>query len=121
MNEEFSEEELRKKLDEKTFQVMREKDTEPAFSSNLLNNKEDGEYFCKVCGSELFSSKEKLDSGTGWPSFLRAKNEKLELKEDNSFGMKRTEVICKKCKSHLGHVFDEPTRAESGIVLMGCA
>jgi len=85
--------------------VMKKKGTEPAFSGKLLHNKKKGTYHCGECGNLLFSSKDKFDSGTGWPSFSEAKG--IETKPDNKFFMKRTEVICKKCKSHLGHVFDD--------------
>ena len=108
-NEEFSDEKLREKLGKKSYRVLREKHTEPPFSSALLKNKEKGVYECKVCGSELFSSSSKFDSGTGWPSFTKAIQKNVELREDTSYGMVRNEVVCKKCKSHLGHVFEEST------------
>ena len=85
--------------------VLKEKGTEPAFSGKYLNNKKKGMYRCASCGTELFSSKEKFDSGTGWPSFYNAKN--VETKKDLSHLMVRTEVLCKKCKGHLGHVFSD--------------
>jgi peptide-methionine (R)-S-oxide reductase len=117
--DEFTDEKLRKKLDGKSYRVMRKGETEPAFSSKLLHNKEKGIYLCKVCRKALFSSKDKFNSGTGWPSFFKGKN--IELKEDRSHGMIRTEVICKKCKSHLGHVFDEPTPSGKRFCINGVA
>ena len=93
------------------YQVMRQKGTEQAFSGTLVHNKADGLYHCAACGAVLFNSNAKFDSGTGWPSFdSPANQENVILKEDLSHGMKRTEVLCKKCGGHLGHVFnDGPT------------
>ncbi|MDO8676559.1 MAG: peptide-methionine (R)-S-oxide reductase MsrB [Candidatus Azambacteria bacterium] len=86
-------------------------DTEAPFSGKYLDNHEKGMYKCAVCGIELFSSDTKFDSGTGWPSFSNPINlEHIELKEDLSHGMRRTEVLCKKCGAHLGHVFDDLPR-----------
>ena len=88
--------------------MLREKGTEPAFTGKLLKNKNDGTYVCAACGNELFSSDTKFDSGTGWPSFWDSvSNDSVELKVDNTHGMRRTEVVCKKCGSHLGHLFDD--------------
>ena len=99
---------LKKKLTPEQYHILMEKGTEPAFSGKLLNNKEDGMYHCPICNSPLFSSKAKFDSGTGWPSFdAPAAKDSIETKLDFSMGMPRTEVICKKCKAHLGHVFDD--------------
>jgi peptide-methionine (R)-S-oxide reductase len=88
-------------------------ETAPPFSGHLLHNKDTGTYQCVVCGGELFSSDTKFDSGSGWPSFYDVmKNEAVELKEDNTMGMSRTEVRCANCGAHLGHLFDdgpEPT------------
>lgn len=101
--------EWKKKLTPEQFYVLREKGTEPPFTGKLLHNKEKGLYVCAGCGSELFSSDKKFDSGTGWPSFFAAKG--VETKPDNSLFMKRTEVLCRKCGGHLGHVFDDGPRA----------
>jgi len=88
--------------------VLREKGTELAFTGKLLKNKRTGMYLCAACGNELFSSETKFESGTGWPSFWESfSKDSVELKVDISHGMHRTEVICKKCGSHLGHVFDD--------------
>jgi len=88
--------------------VAREGGTEAPFTGALVNNHEKGMYKCAICGTELFSSLTKFDSGTGWPSFTNPANlEKVELKQDESHGMARTEVVCKTCGSHLGHVFED--------------
>ncbi len=103
--------ELKQKLTPMQYRVMRGKDTEAPFTGKLLHNKEHGSYSCVACGAELFSSETKFDSGSGWPSFYDVTNNKhLKLVEDNSYGMERTEVVCAKCGSHLGHLFlDAPT------------
>lgn len=98
----------KKKLTQKQYRVCFEKGTEPPFSGKYYKNKADGIYKCVVCEADLFSSDAKFNSGTGWPSFDNPVNrENLELKEDNSLGMVRIEVICRRCGSHLGHVFDD--------------
>ena len=94
-----------KKLTKEQYHILREKGTESAGSGKLLYNKEKGIYYCAGCGTELFSSDFKFDSGSGWPSFTSAKN--VKLKNDNSLGMKRIEVVCKICGGHLGHVFND--------------
>lgn len=103
-----SEEDLKKELTPEQYKVMREKGTEAPFSGKYWNEHTKGMYKCAVCGAELFSSDTKFDSGTGWPSFAEPANlENIELRPDDSYGMRRTEVVCKKCGSHLGHVFDD--------------
>ncbi|MBP9732496.1 MAG: peptide-methionine (R)-S-oxide reductase MsrB [Candidatus Magasanikbacteria bacterium] len=88
--------------------ILLEKGTEAPFSGKYVHNKEKGMYTCALCNSELFSSVTKFDSGTGWPSFSDlAHSGAVELIEDNSHGMHRTEAVCAKCKGHLGHVFDD--------------
>ena len=100
--------EWRQQLSPDQFRICREKGTEPAFSGNYWNTKETGTYQCVCCGNELFDSNSKFDSGTGWPSFYQAINsEKVATKEDGSLFMRRTEVLCNKCDSHLGHVFPD--------------
>ena len=90
------------------YEVLRQKGTEAAFTGKYYKNKETGMYVCAACGQELFSSDAKFDSGTGWPSFTEPVNrEHVELKTDTSHGMVRTEVLCKNCGSHLGHVFPD--------------
>lgn len=89
--------------------------TEPPFSGKYWNEHSKGMYVCAACGQELFSSDAKFDSGTGWPSFTDPVNlEHIELRPDNSYGMHRTEVVCKKCGSHLGHVFDDGPEDRGG-------
>jgi peptide-methionine (R)-S-oxide reductase len=106
-----TEKEWKKSLSPEEYHVLREKGTEPAFTGKYLKNKKNGTYVCAGCGNELFSSETKFDSGTGWPSFWApVSKDSVEEKVDNRFGMRRTEVICKKCGGHLGHVFnDSPT------------
>lgn len=90
------------------YSVAREKGTEAPFTGKYVDTHEEGMYACAVCGNELFSSDTKFDSGSGWPSFTEPANlEHVELKEDTSHGMVRTEVVCKSCGAHLGHVFDD--------------
>ena len=102
---EMSDEEWKKKLSVEQYYILRKKGTEKPFTEKT-DNKEAGTYICAGCGAPLFDSKTKFDSGTGWPSFFEAK-ENVEEKEDNALFMKRTEVLCKKCKGHLGHVFPD--------------
>jgi len=97
-------------LTKEEYNIMFKGGTEQAFSGKLLHNKKNGKYYCKNCGNEIFSSKDKFDSGTGWPSFKEAIY--VKLKEDNSHNMNKTEVICAKCGGHLGHFFkDDPYNA----------
>ncbi len=102
-----SESEFKKKLSPQQYKILREKSTELPFTGKLLHNKETGFYHCAACGNKLFSSETKFDSGTGWPSFFDSIKNSVDLKEDGSLFMKRIEVQCKKCKSHLGHVFND--------------
>jgi len=103
-----SEEEWKTLLTPAEYKILREKGTEPAFTGDLLVSKEKGVYTCGACGLALFSSEHKFESGTGWPSFWQAVDEgAIELREDRAWGMKRTEVVCGRCGSHLGHLFDD--------------
>jgi len=106
---------LKEKLTEEQYRIMREKGTEAPFTGKYLNFHEKGMFTCAACGQELFSSDTKFDSHTGWPSFAEPTNVKnIELKKDNSLGIKRTEVVCKKCGSHLGHLFDDGPQEKGG-------
>ncbi len=97
------------------YHIAREGGTEGAFRGKYWNEHAKGMYKCAVCGTELFSSETKFDSKSGWPSFTEPVNlEKVELKTDSSFGMKRTEVVCKTCGAHLGHVFDDGPEDKGG-------
>jgi len=90
------------------YQICRLGGTEPAFSGKYNNDKRPGVFACVCCGHELFDSETKFDSGTGWPSFTAPMSEEsVETKTDASFGMARTEVLCARCDSHLGHVFED--------------
>ena len=103
------------KLSPEEYRVLREGETEAPFSGELLSNHESGMYRCKACGTELFSSSAKFDSGSGWPSFTDpAVAENVGLRSDDSHGMVRTEVYCKNCRGHLGHVFDDGPRDAGG-------
>ena len=103
-----TEEEWKETLSPQEFYVLRQKGTEPPFTGTLLDNKTKGMYRCAGCGSELFESDAKFDSGSGWPSFWESISEdSVEEKPDDSLGMQRKEILCSKCRGHLGHVFDD--------------
>ena len=97
-------------LSQEQFEVTQNCGTEPPFSGKLLYEKREGIYSCVVCDFSLFKSKTKFESGTGWPSFYEALDETITTKDDNSHGMKRTEITCSNCDSHLGHVFPDGPR-----------
>lgn len=108
-------EEWKKKLTPEVYHVTREKGTEPAFTGKYWNSKDRGMYMCSNCGAELFSSGTKFDSGTGWPSFTEPANlEHIELTQDLSIGALRTEVLCRNCGAHLGHVFNDGPSEKGG-------
>lgn len=102
-------------LDQELYRVARLKETEAPFSGKYWNSHEQGMYRCAICGNELFSSDTKFDSGTGWPSFSDPANlENIELRPDVSAGMFRTEVLCKNCGAHLGHLFNDGPKEKGG-------
>jgi peptide-methionine (R)-S-oxide reductase len=103
-----TDEEWRQELSPEQYEVLRRSGTERAFSGKYVHNHDDGTYRCAGCGAVLFSSGTKFDSGSGWPSFYKPEDEEnVERRTDSSHGMTRTEVLCKKCGGHLGHVFDD--------------
>ncbi len=103
-----TEEQWREQLTPLQYEVLRRKGTEPPFTGAYVHSKDDGMYRCAGCGAELFDSETKFESGTGWPSFTEpAVAANIELHEDLSHGMIRTEVTCRRCGGHLGHVFDD--------------
>lgn len=108
-------EDWKNSLTPQQYAVLRENATEPPFTGDLLYNKAKGTYTCAGCGSEIFSSDTKFDSGSGWPSFDNViDNERLTLVTDSSHGMIRTEVRCATCDGHLGHLFDDGPRDTTG-------
>lgn len=114
-SKEIRDETLRETLTPDEFRVLREGGTEAPFSGVLLDNHELGMYRCKVCGVALFSSDNKFDSGSGWPSFTDpAVAENVGTRTDDAHGMSRTEVFCKHCNSHLGHVFNDGPKEAGG-------
>ena len=108
-----TEEEWKKELTPEQFAILRGKGTEAPFTGSLLHNDKTGMYACAACGAELFDSKTKFDSGSGWPSFYDAKPGAVVFHDDSTHGMQRTEITCANCGSHLGHIFpdafDQPT------------
>jgi len=113
----------RQKLSSEAYEVTRNAATERPFTGPHLENKQDGSYSCVCCGNTLFSSEAKFDSGSGWPSFTEPANlEHVELRSDRSHGMVRTEVVCRNCDAHLGHVFpDGPGPTGQRYCINGCA
>jgi peptide-methionine (R)-S-oxide reductase len=106
--QEITDEEWKHKLTPEQYEICRSKGTEIPFSGKYYYSKNKGIYKCVCCGNELFKSDTKFDSGTGWPSFYAPINQdNVKYEVDNSYGMKRVEIMCKKCGSHLGHVFDD--------------
>jgi peptide-methionine (R)-S-oxide reductase len=118
-----TDEEWRAELTPEQYDILRRAGTERAFTGPYVNEKTDGMYTCAGCGAELFSSDTKFDSGTGWPSFTDpAVAEAVELRTDRKFGMTRTEVVCRACGGHLGHVFpDGPGPSGQRYCIYSCA
>ena len=111
MSKKYIEKDWKKVITNDEYQILRKKGTEPAFTGKYVNPKKEGIYVCAGCANPLFSSETKFDSGSGWPSFWDViSKESVELKSDNSFGMKRVEVVCSRCGGHLGHVFEDGPR-----------
>ena len=102
-----TESEWKKKLSSEEYHVLREKGTERAFTGVYDKHFEEGLYLCSGCGTKIFESESKYDSGCGWPAFSEAIPQAVEETQDNSFGMKRIEITCKNCDGHLGHVFND--------------
>jgi peptide-methionine (R)-S-oxide reductase len=106
----------RAELTPEQYVILREAATERPFTGEYLNNKADGTYQCAACGQPLFASTTKFDSGSGWPSFWDVVQEgNVELRRDSSHGMVRTEVVCSRCESHLGHMFEDGPSDQTGL------
>jgi peptide-methionine (R)-S-oxide reductase len=111
-----TDQEWREQLNESQYQILREAGTERPFTGEYVNTEEDGTYVCAACGSTLFSSETKYHSGSGWPSFWDVISlGNVELNEDSTLGMKRTEIVCAKCGGHLGHVFEDGPQDKTGL------
>ncbi len=119
-----TEQEWKQELTPEQYKIVREKGTEAPFTSELNDEKSEGTFKCVACGQPLFSSEQKFDSGTGWPSFdAPMDDEVVETESDRSLFMKRTEVLCSRCDAHLGHVFDDGPADTTGkrFCINGCA
>ena len=111
---EKTDEEWRAQLDPVRYHVLRESGTERAFTGEFWEHKEDGTYTCAGCGTVLFGSDTKFESDCGWPSFYESVSDTIEFIEDNKHGMSRTDVRCKKCGGHLGHIFNDAPQTPTG-------
>ena len=111
-----TEEQWRQELTPEQYAVLRQHATERPFTGEYVNTKTPGVYLCAACSQPLFSSETKFNSGTGWPSFWDVIDKgNVELKADNSYGMQRVEILCSRCGSHLGHVFDDGPHDTTGL------
>lgn len=111
----MSEDAWKERLTPEQYKILRQKGTETPFTGELLNNKDEGDYKCAACGSVVFTSSHKFDSGSGWPSFYDvAGSEKVKLIDDDSLGMSRVEAVCANCGGHLGHVFNDAAGQPGG-------
>ncbi|UCG22982.1 MAG: peptide-methionine (R)-S-oxide reductase MsrB, partial [Chloroflexota bacterium] len=111
-----TDQEWREQLTEQQYRILRQAGTERPFTGKYVNTEDDGVYACAACGNELFSSETKFHSGSGWPSFWDVVSQgHVELHEDLSYGMRRTEINCAQCGGHLGHVFDDGPRDKTGL------
>jgi len=115
-----NEKEWEEKLTPEQYAVLRQGGTEAPFSGDYVFTKDKGMYRCRTCGNEIFSSETKFESGTGWPSFYDAISGAVKLREDRSLGMVRTEVLCARCGSHLGHVFDDGPKPTGRRYCINC-
>jgi peptide-methionine (R)-S-oxide reductase len=113
---EKTDEEWKRELTPEQYRIMREKGTERAFTGEYYQNHESGMYRCAACGTELFPSDTKFESGSGWPSFFAPADENnVKTETDSSHGMRRTEVLCSACDAHLGHLFPDGPRDKGGM------
>lgn len=111
-----SDQEWRKQLTDHQYHILRDAGTERPFTGEYVDTEEDGTYVCAGCGNPLFSSDTKYHSGSGWPSFWDVISQgNIELRDDNSLGMRRTEIVCARCDGHLGHVFTDGPRDKTGL------
>ncbi|MBI2592294.1 peptide-methionine (R)-S-oxide reductase MsrB [Candidatus Saccharibacteria bacterium] len=116
MTKQFKEDQIKQKLTPQQYEIMIEKGTEMPFTGQYLKHNKKGMYTCALCGAELFSSDTKFDSGSGWPSFYNVVNNKaVKLTEDRSQGLRRVEISCASCGSHLGHVFNDAPDQPTGM------
>ena len=122
MADKISASDWKKKLSPQQYEVLRQKGTEEAFSGVYYAHKDKGAYSCAGCGAELFESTSKFDSGTGWPSFDKAKKGAVEFHKDKSLGMERVEVTCTNCGGHLGHMFEDgPSTTGKRFCINSCS
>lgn len=111
-----TDQEWRQQLSDQQYHVLRQAGTERPFTGEHVDTEDNGTYVCGACGNELFSSEAKFHSGSGWPSFWDVISQgNIELREDSSYGMQRTEIVCARCDGHLGHLFNDGPRDKTGM------